>query len=71
LGYVLNQRLPALRFVFVGILLVYLMQNRPEGLLGHRSETAAAVDLSEGHTPGAATQSDLTAPDETGGGDDE
>ncbi|MFQ3474821.1 branched-chain amino acid ABC transporter permease [Halonotius sp. F2-221B] len=71
LGYILNQRLPALRFVFVGVLLVYLMQNRPEGLLGHRTETAAAVDLSEGHTPGAATQPDPTAPDEPGGSDDE
>ncbi|MFC7042232.1 hypothetical protein ACFQJB_04635 [Halonotius sp. GCM10025705] len=70
MGYILNQRLPALRFVFVGVLLVYLMQNRPEGLLGHRTETAAAVDLSEGHTPGGQTGTDLTAPDE-GGVDDE
>jgi branched-chain amino acid transport system permease protein len=73
LGYVLNQRLPALRFVFVGILLVYLMQNRPEGLLGHRTETAAAVDLSDGHTPRAGSQSDPTPPaaSDPGGVEDE
>jgi branched-chain amino acid transport system permease protein len=47
LGYMLNQRLPALRFVFVGVLLVYLMHNRPDGLLGHRTETASTVDLSD------------------------
>ena len=64
LGYMLNQRLPALRFVFVGVLLVYLVQNRPEGLLGHRTETAAAVNLNRGHTG-----SDLTGPE--GGVDDE
>ncbi|WP_254545101.1 branched-chain amino acid ABC transporter permease [Halomarina pelagica] len=34
-----------MRFVVVGVLLVYLMQRRPEGLLGHRIEPAAAVDL--------------------------
>ena len=71
-GYILNQRLPALRFVFVGVLLIYLVQNRPEGLLGHRTETAAAVDLSEGHTPETTARSDRTAPnDATGGADDE
>ncbi|WP_049902931.1 branched-chain amino acid ABC transporter permease [Halococcus agarilyticus] len=35
-----------LRFVLLGVVLVVLMQRRPEGLLGHRKETAAAVDLS-------------------------
>ena len=28
-----------------GALLVWLMQNRPEGLLGHRKEEAAAIPL--------------------------
>jgi ABC-type branched-subunit amino acid transport system permease subunit len=36
----------ALRFVLLGVLLILLMQYRPEGLLGHRKEEAAAVDLS-------------------------
>jgi len=35
-----------LKFVFLGAVIVYLMQNRPEGLLGHRKEDAASVDLS-------------------------
>jgi len=34
-----------LRFVLLGVVLVYLMQNRPQGLLGHRKEVAASVDL--------------------------
>jgi branched-chain amino acid transport system permease protein len=37
----------ALRLVLLGAILVYLMQNRPEGLLGHRKEEASAVDLNE------------------------
>ncbi|WP_435066016.1 branched-chain amino acid ABC transporter permease [Halobaculum sp. EA56] len=35
----------ALRFVLVGVILVVLMQTRPEGLLGHRKEEAAAIPL--------------------------
>jgi hypothetical protein len=31
---------------FLGVVLVYLLQRRPEGLLGHRKEESAAVDLS-------------------------
>ncbi|QLG64054.1 branched-chain amino acid ABC transporter permease [Halorarum salinum] len=49
----------ALRFILVGVLLVWLMQRRPEGLLGHRKEEAAAVPLAR-----PATRSD-------GGGGDE
>ncbi|WP_424016911.1 branched-chain amino acid ABC transporter permease [Halorientalis pallida] len=37
----------ALRLVLLGVVLIYLIQNRPEGLLGHRTETAASVDLGE------------------------
>lgn len=36
----------SLRFVAIGIVLVLLMQHRSDGLLGHRIETAASVDLS-------------------------
>jgi branched-chain amino acid transport system permease protein len=46
LGYIIAQ-MPNLKFVFLGAVLVYLMQNRSEGLLGHRKETASTVDLSE------------------------
>ncbi|SHH69007.1 branched-chain amino acid ABC transporter permease [Halobaculum gomorrense] len=35
----------ALRFILVGVILVTLMQRRPEGLLGHRKEEAAAIPL--------------------------
>jgi len=41
------QNISSLRFVLIGVLLVYLMHNRPEGLLGHRKEDAAAVNLLE------------------------
>lgn len=36
----------SLRFVAIGVVLVLLMQHRSDGLLGHRIETAASVDLS-------------------------
>ncbi|MDZ7745767.1 MAG: branched-chain amino acid ABC transporter permease [Halobacteriales archaeon] len=44
-GFLLDS-MSQLRFIFVGVLLIYLIQRRPEGLLGHRSETAAATNLS-------------------------
>jgi len=47
-----------LRFVLIGVVLIYIIQNRPQGLLGHRNEPAASVGLSR---PRAAD----------GGGDDE
>ena len=55
---------PTLRFVLVGLVLIWLMQNRPEGLLGHRKEPAATIDLSERSrgSEGAVA---------TGGGDDD
>jgi branched-chain amino acid transport system permease protein len=36
----------ALRLVLLGVVLIYLIQNRPEGMLGHRKEVASSVDLS-------------------------
>ena len=57
LAFLLNN-ISALRFVLVGVILIWLMQRRPEGLLGHRKEEAAAVPL--GRRDRAA-----------GGGDDE
>jgi ABC-type branched-subunit amino acid transport system permease subunit len=44
LAFLFAQR-SALRFVLVGVVLIVLIQNRPEGLLGHRKEEASAVDL--------------------------
>ncbi|WP_436910795.1 branched-chain amino acid ABC transporter permease [Halosimplex marinum] len=47
------QNVSALRFVLVGVVLILLMQFRPTGLLGHRKEVAASVDLSDrGGRPG-------------------
>lgn len=40
----------ALQFIVLGALLVYLMQRRPDGLLGDRVETASSVDLSKRNT---------------------
>jgi len=37
----------AFRLVVLGIILVYLMHNRPQGLFGHRTEVASSVDLSD------------------------
>ncbi|WP_299234872.1 branched-chain amino acid ABC transporter permease [Natronomonas sp.] len=34
-----------LRFVIMGLVLIYLMHNRPEGILGHRKETASTIPL--------------------------
>jgi branched-chain amino acid transport system permease protein len=34
-----------LQLVFMGLVLVWLMHNRPEGMLGHRKEEAAGVPL--------------------------
>jgi branched-chain amino acid transport system permease protein len=34
-----------LQLVFMGLVLIWLMHNRPEGMLGHRKETAAGVPL--------------------------
>ena len=48
-----------LQFVFMGIVLILLMHNRPEGMLGHRKEPASPIQLtrkkpSGGGAPSAA-----------------
>jgi ABC-type branched-subunit amino acid transport system permease subunit len=54
LAYVV-QNASDLRYVLLGIVLVYIVQNHPRGLLGHRKEPAASVDLMErDSTPQAA-----------------
>ncbi|TYT61362.1 branched-chain amino acid ABC transporter permease [Natrialba swarupiae] len=45
LGYVIGT-LDELRFVLVGVVLIVLMIWKPDGLLGHRKELAAATDIS-------------------------
>ncbi|MDS0477484.1 branched-chain amino acid ABC transporter permease [Natrinema sp. 1APR25-10V2] len=49
LGYAIGT-LDEIRFVFIGVVLILLMIWRPDGLLGHRKEIAAATDLSRRST---------------------
>lgn len=43
-AYVIDQ-MSAIRLILMGVVLVWLMQNRPDGLLGHRTEPAAAIPI--------------------------
>ncbi|WP_276257731.1 branched-chain amino acid ABC transporter permease [Haloglomus litoreum] len=59
----------SLRFVLLGVVLILVMIYRPDGLLGHRKETAASVDLSvrpdgEGGTGGGRPAADGGETDE-------
>jgi branched-chain amino acid transport system permease protein len=56
-----------LQLVIMGVVLIWLMHNRPDGLLGHRKETAASIDLSARHGRAVATDGG----DEHGGDDGE
>ena len=60
-----------LRFVLIGVLLVWLMQNRPEGLLGHRKEPAASVDLMRRRTGSDPPRGEPTADGGTVGAEGE
>ncbi len=40
-----DSSIEALRFIMLGVVLVYLMQRQPQGLLGHRRGQAATVSL--------------------------
>lgn len=44
LAYVTDNVAP-LQFILLGVVLIVLMQRRPEGLLGHRIEPATATDI--------------------------
>ena len=48
-----------LRLVIMGVVLVYIMKNRPEGLMGHRTEIASSIDLSR---PKASKADSMSAP---------
>ncbi|MFB6281028.1 MAG: branched-chain amino acid ABC transporter permease [Haloferacaceae archaeon] len=59
-----------LQLVIMGVVLVALMHRRPEGLLGHRKETAASVPLrGAGGSGGAAGAVGTDGPAERTGGD--
>jgi branched-chain amino acid transport system permease protein len=57
--------------VFMGLVLIWLMHNRPNGLLGHRKEEAASIPLSRG--PGQSGTAGTPAADggQPGGDGDE
>ena len=42
----------ALRLVVLGVVLIYVMQRRPQGLFGNRIEVASSVNLNERPSPG-------------------
>ncbi|TYL40667.1 branched-chain amino acid ABC transporter permease [Natronococcus pandeyae] len=46
IGYVLYQQADEVRYIILGVVLIVLMIKRPDGLLGHRKEISAGVDLS-------------------------
>jgi branched-chain amino acid transport system permease protein len=50
-----------LQLVVMGVALIWLMHNRPEGMLGHRKETAAAIPL--GRPGGGAGRGGGSDPD--------
>ncbi|MDQ2054226.1 branched-chain amino acid ABC transporter permease [Halobellus sp. H-GB7] len=56
-----------LQLVFMGLVLIWLMHNRPEGMLGYRKETAAGIPLTAARARGTAE----TDGGESGGGSDE
>ncbi|MFC6732947.1 MULTISPECIES: branched-chain amino acid ABC transporter permease [unclassified Haladaptatus] len=60
--YTLNS-INTLQLVFMGLVLIWLMHNRPEGMLGHRKEIAASIDLGRPETTKKPTVTD--------GGDDQ
>lgn len=61
LSFVLD-RLNSLQFVILGIVLIYLVQKRPLGLLGHRKEIAATINLDR-PGPDADGRGDHVEPD--------
>ncbi len=69
-GFLLNN-IDTLRFIGMGLLLVILVQRRPDGLLGARKETAAGVSLGADTRPSRDTDASDVAADATGGGADD
>ena len=59
------------QLLFMGVVLIWLMHNRPEGLLGHRKETAAGIPLTAQRAHDGPATTDGGAARDGGGGDDE
>ncbi|MDS0299171.1 branched-chain amino acid ABC transporter permease [Halogeometricum sp. S1BR25-6] len=56
-----------LQLVLMGLVLIWLMHNRPEGMLGHRKETAAGIPLTAKRARTAATDGGTESDDGDGG----
>jgi branched-chain amino acid transport system permease protein len=46
LAYTIDN-LASVRIILLGVFLIYLIQNRPEGLIGNRKEVASSIDLED------------------------
>ncbi|QLD91124.1 branched-chain amino acid ABC transporter permease [Natronomonas salina] len=63
-----------LQLVFMGLVLIYLMHNRPDGVLGHRKEAASSIPLARVRGGASADAAGADAADETApveGGEDD
>ncbi|WP_458205146.1 branched-chain amino acid ABC transporter permease [Haladaptatus sp. NG-SE-30] len=60
----------ALQLVIMGVVLIWIMQHRPEGVLGHRKEEAASIPLAR-PGGGAGETTPKAAADGGAGGDQE
>ena len=49
----LVDKMSAVRLIVMGIVLIWLMHNRPDGLLGHRKEPAAAIPILDSRPGGS------------------
>jgi len=63
----LFENMGSIRIILLGIVLIALMKRRPQGLLGHRKETAAAVALVPGRARPVADSTDAGADGSTHG----
>ena len=84
IGFILYEQADEVRYILLGVVLIVLMIKRPDGLLGHRKEIAAGVDLSrreavaDGGRPAVGTDDGVSESNsaaepatETGGDDNE
>jgi branched-chain amino acid transport system permease protein len=60
-----------LQLVFMGLVLIWLMHNRPEGMLGHRKETAAGIPLTAQQAQDRQAATDGGTASSQGGNTDE
>ncbi|MXV64301.1 branched-chain amino acid ABC transporter permease [Natronorubrum sp. JWXQ-INN-674] len=70
IGYVLYQQADEVRYILLGVVLIVIMIKRPDGLLGHRKEISAGVDLTrrgavaDGGRPAVGGDTDAAAADD-------